>query len=89
MGSFLKLDARTILVMTALMGPLMAVVLFSLRRNYPVSVRGLGWWANGALVMFLGIVLIATRDLLPMGFSILLGNVLLMAGSLMLSLIHI
>ena len=83
MGSFLKLDARTILVMTALMGPLMAVVLFSLRRNYPVSVRGLGWWANGALVMFLGIVLIATRDLLPMGFSILLGNVLLMAGSLM------
>lgn len=83
MGAFLKLDARTILVMTALMGPLMAIVLFSLRRNYPVSVRGLGWWANGALVMFLGIVLIATRDLLPMGFSILLGNVLLMSGSLM------
>lgn len=63
--AFLKLDARTILVMTALMGPLMAVVLYSMRRNYPVSVRGLGWWASGALVMFVGIVLIATRDLLP------------------------
>jgi len=82
-GSFLKLDARTILVMTALMGPLMAVVLYSMRRNYPVSVRGLGWWASGALVMFVGIVLIATRDLLPSVFSILLGNVLMMGGSLM------
>ena len=81
--AFLKLDARTILVMTALMGPLMAVVLYSMRRNYPVSVRGLGWWASGALVMFVGIVLIATRDLLPAVFSILLGNVLMMGGSLM------
>nr|WP_315479214.1 GGDEF domain-containing protein [uncultured Rhodoferax sp.] len=83
MGAILKLDARTILVMTAMMGPLMAVVLYSMRRNYPVSVRGLGWWAGGALVQFVGIVLIATRDVLPTVISILLGNVLMMAGSLM------
>lgn len=83
MGAILKLDARTILVMTALMGPLMAAVLYSMRRNYPVSVRGLGWWASGALVQFVGIVLIATRYVLPTVFSILLGNVLMMGGSLM------
>ncbi len=69
--------------MTAFMGPLMAVVLLSLRRNYPVSVRGLGWWAYGSLVIFVGIVLIAARGILPDVGPVLLGNTLMIAGTMM------
>jgi diguanylate cyclase (GGDEF)-like protein len=79
----LKLDIRTILLITAFMGPLMAVVLLSLRRNYPVSVRGLGWWANGSLVIFVGIVLIAARGMLPDVGPVFLGNTLMITGSMM------
>ena len=69
--------------MAAFMGPLMAFVLLSLRRNYPVSVRGLGWWAGGTLVIFVGIVLVALRGMLPLLVTVGGGNTLLMGGTLM------
>lgn len=79
----MKLDIRTILFMAAFMGPLMAFVLLSLRRNYPVSVRGLGWWAGGTLVIFVGIVLVALRGILPLMATVWGGNTLLVSGTLM------
>jgi diguanylate cyclase (GGDEF)-like protein len=76
----LNLDSRTIVVITAILGPVMALVLLSLRRNYPGSVKGLGWWATGTFLLFGGILLIAARGRIADFLSIPIGALLLMAG---------
>lgn len=40
----MTLDPRTIMFVTACRAPVLAMVLLSLRRNYPSSIRGLGWY---------------------------------------------
>lgn len=67
---------------TALMGPVLAVVLLSLRRTYPTSISGLGWWAQGTLWMFCGALLIAARSSIADLLSIVVGNGLFMLGYL-------
>lgn len=67
---------------TALMGPVLALVLLSLRRTYPTSLRGLGWWAQGTLWMFAGALLIAARGGIADVLSIVVGNALYMLGFL-------
>jgi diguanylate cyclase (GGDEF)-like protein len=76
----LNLDSRTIVVITAILGPVMALVLLSLRRNYPGSVKGLGWWATGTFMLFSGILLIAARGRISDFLSIPVGAFLLLAG---------
>ena len=39
------IDPRTIVLLTGIMGGLMSIVLYFLRRNYPPSVKGLGDWS--------------------------------------------
>ena len=48
------LDPRTIVLLTGVMGGLMAVVMVFLRRNYPASVKGLGHWAFATSLLFFG-----------------------------------
>ncbi len=76
----MHLDSRTIMFITACMGPLMALVLLAMRRNYPTAIRGLGWWAQGALWSFVGVLLIASRGSIPVFWSVLVGNGLMMLG---------
>lgn len=76
-----NLDSRTIVIITAILGPVMALVLLSLRRNYPGSVKGLGWWAGGTFMLFGGILLIAARGRIDNLLSIPVGALLLMAGN--------
>jgi diguanylate cyclase (GGDEF)-like protein len=59
------LDSRTFLFITALLGPVLALVLLSLRRSYATSVHGLGWWAQGAGWASLGALLLWLREILP------------------------
>jgi diguanylate cyclase (GGDEF)-like protein len=77
-----NLDSRTIMFITACMGPLMALVLLAMRSNYPTTVRGLGWWAQGAIWSFVGVLLIASRGAIPAFWSVLVGNGLMMLGML-------
>ena len=55
------IDPRTIVLLTGVMGGLMAIVLFFLRRNYPKSVQGLGDWTVATTLLFLGGLAASTR----------------------------
>lgn len=74
------IDPRTIVLLTGVMGGLMAAVLFFLQRNYPPSVKGLSAWAGGTGVMFLAGLTAATRGLSHDLVSIMLANLLIFSG---------
>lgn len=76
----LNLDSKTIVFMSVLQAPVIALVLLLLRRNYPTSVQGLGWWAHGTVWIFLGILLIGSRGDIPNLLSMPLGAIFLMSG---------
>lgn len=77
----MTLDPRTIMFVTACMGPVLAMVLLSLRRTYPSSIRGLGWWAQGTWWVFFGVILVTLRDWIPASLSIVVGNALIIIGT--------
>jgi diguanylate cyclase (GGDEF)-like protein len=76
------IDPRTIVLLSGLMGGLMAVVLYFLRRNYPPSVKGLGEWAFATMVLFLAGIVAAARGKVPDFISIAGGNFLIWLGVL-------
>jgi diguanylate cyclase (GGDEF)-like protein len=73
-------DPRTIVLLSGVMGGLMAVVLYFLQRNYPPTVRGLAHWAGGTSVLFLAGLTAATRGILPDLFAIAIANLLIFSG---------
>lgn len=75
-----KIDSQTVIVLTGLMGGLMSLVLYSLKRNYPASIQGLGHWSLGLLLLFLAGLLIAGRGTLPDIITISVSNFLLWSG---------
>jgi len=73
-------DPRTIVLLTGVMGGLMAIVLYFLQRNYPPSVKGLRYWAAGTATLFAAGLTAATRGLTPDLLSITLANLLVFSG---------
>ena len=73
-------DTRTVFLLCGAMGGLMALVLYSLKRNYPPSIRGLGDWSTALLLMLFAGVLTALRDRVPDALSISLSNVFFFGG---------
>lgn len=80
------LDLRTILVSYALCNLICAIVLFSLWKQNRTRFAGLDLFMSSFLVNFLGILLLALRDIAPDFVSVLIGNVFLIAGVLILYL---
>jgi diguanylate cyclase (GGDEF)-like protein len=78
--TMIAIDLRTVVLMSSVMPGLMSVVLFLLRRSFPSSIRGLGYWAAGGLVVCIAAVLLAWRGAIPDGLSIVLANSLILAG---------
>jgi diguanylate cyclase (GGDEF)-like protein len=78
-------DTRTVFLLCGVMGGLMALVLYSLKRNYPPSIKGLGDWSGALMMLFLAGVLTAGRDRIPDLLSITLSS-LMFFGGLYLSL---
>lgn len=74
------LDPRTIVLLTGVMGGLMAVVLYFLRRNYPPNVRGLGTWSLAAALLFFGGLAAGSRGFSHDLISITLANFLIFNG---------
>jgi len=74
------IDPRTIVLLTGVMGGLMATVLYFLQRNYPPSVKGLSAWAGGTGVLFLAGLSAATRGFAHDLVSITLANLLIFSG---------
>lgn len=79
-------DLRAVILLAGVMGALMSVVIYSLRRSYPRSIGGLGYWAAGPAVAFLSSLLFGTRSILPELFTVVIANLLLMTGVVLLYL---
>ena len=73
-------DPRTIVLISGVMGGLMAIVITFLRRSYPPSVKGLGDWALGTYLLFFGGLAAASRGRSPELLSITLANFLIFSG---------
>ncbi len=73
-------DPRTIVLLTGIMGGLMAIVLYFLQRNYPPSVKGLASWASGTGLLFVAGLTASTRGFSPDLVSIFLANLLIFSG---------
>ncbi|MEZ2298747.1 diguanylate cyclase [Variovorax sp. RCC_210] len=71
------LDPRSIIVLAGIMGLMMALVVFFMRRSYPPSIRGLGEWALAPLVAFVSTMLFAGRDFAPDFITIVVANFVL------------
>ena len=46
------LDPRSVIMLAGLMGVVMSVVVFFMRRSYPATIQGLREWAWAPLVAF-------------------------------------
>ncbi len=69
-----------ILISSCFMALAMSVVLLIIARTYPRNVQGLREWALSVLVIALALPLFVARDHIPDLFSIVLANLMLLAG---------
>ena len=74
------IDPRTVLMLSGLMGGLMSLVMFALKRNYPPSIKGLGEWSAALFILFVGGLLVAGRGKLPDFVAISVSSYLLWFG---------
>jgi diguanylate cyclase (GGDEF)-like protein len=75
-----RIDPQTVIVLTGVMGGLMALVMYSLKRNYPTSIKGLAQWSAAFFMLFVAGVLIGGRGVLPEVVTISVANFLLWSG---------
>ena len=75
------LDPRSLIAMGGLMAALMAVVLLFMRRYYPRSIQGLGYWASAPLIWLAATVLFLGRGVLPDLLALVTANTLLLLGT--------
>lgn len=76
----ISIDIRTVILMSSVMPGLMSLVLFSLNRGFPASIRGLSYWAAGALVISMTAVLVALHRVIPDWASIVVAGTIMLAG---------
>lgn len=69
------------MLLAGLMGGLMSLVMFFLRRNYPRTILGLGEWAAGMFLLFIGGVMTGLRSVLPDALAVMASNLLLLGGT--------
>lgn len=74
------IDPRTVILLASVMSGLMSLALYSLKRNYPPSIKGLSEWSVGLLVLSGAGLLFAGRGKLPDDISISASNFLLWSG---------
>ncbi|QRF56429.1 diguanylate cyclase [Variovorax paradoxus] len=77
------LDPRSVIMLAGLMGVVMSVVVFFMRRSYPATIQGLREWAWAPLVAFVSTLLFAARDVLPDFITIVVANVVLFEACLL------
>jgi diguanylate cyclase (GGDEF)-like protein len=75
-----SIDPRTVVQLTGIMGALMSLVLFFMRRNFPLSIKGLSEWAASPFILFVSAVLGSLRGSVHEFVSIAIPNVLLFVG---------
>ena len=78
-----NIDLRFIVLLVGVMGLLMSVIIFFLRRSLPPSIEGLREWAAAPAIVLVSMVLLAMRGVIPDFLSNLCGNFLLLVGCLL------
>jgi diguanylate cyclase (GGDEF)-like protein/PAS domain S-box-containing protein len=78
-----NIDLHFIVLLVGVMGLLMSVIIFFLRRSLPPSIDGLREWAAAPAIVLISMVLLAMRGAIPDYLSILCGNLLLLVGCLL------
>ena len=78
------IDPRTVILLSGIMGGLMSLVMFFLRRNYPTSIKGLGEWAWGLFLLLLAGVSASLRGVAPDFLSVAMANLLITSGTYLL-----
>ncbi len=76
-----NLDPRSLIAMAGLMASLMAVVLYFMRRYYPPSIQGIGYWASAPLMWLGATVLFSGRGVFPDLLAVVAANTLLLLGT--------
>jgi predicted membrane protein len=76
----ISIDPRTVILLSGVMSAFMAIILFSLKRNYPTSIQGLGEWATSLVLVAVGCTLAFGLDVLPKLLSITVPRLLFPAG---------
>ncbi|WP_295992877.1 GGDEF domain-containing protein [Rugamonas sp.] len=74
------LDARTVILMSTLMGGAMCVVLFSVWRSFPSEIGGVKQWALGLFCLVCAACCYGVRDALPDPLAPLAASALLLWG---------
>ena len=77
-----SIDLRSVVLLVGVMGLLMSVIIFFLRRSLPPSIDGLREWAAAPAIVLVSMLLLAMRGAIHDFFSVLCGNLLLLAGCL-------
>lgn len=77
----IAIDLRTVILLTSVISVVMSVVLFTVYRTYPSSIRGLRCWSIGAMIVAASAILFGLRDLVPLPVSVVGGNATLLAGA--------
>jgi PAS domain S-box-containing protein len=74
------IDVRTVIISYTLSAAVCAAVIAYLWFDHRKRFRGLGFWLAGYVMEFVGILLLALRTIVPDFWSIVAGNVLVLAG---------
>ncbi len=77
------LDPRALIVVSGLMSLICTVIILSMRRSFPPSIRGLGQWGAGCVLKLASTPFFAARGLVPDLFSITVAQGLMFAGLLL------
>lgn len=71
------LDPRSIILVATLMGALMAIVLWLMRRHYPAHIHGIGYWAISPALWVMAALLFGNRNAgLSATLTVVLANLL-------------
>ncbi|WP_426390489.1 GGDEF domain-containing protein [Variovorax sp. R-27] len=71
------LDPRSVIILAGLMGVVMALVVFFMRRSYPATIQGLDEWSQAPLMAFVSTMLFAARGFFPDFLTIVVANFVL------------
>ncbi|WP_114968741.1 GGDEF domain-containing protein [Rhodoferax ferrireducens] len=76
----IQIDPRTVILLGGVQSGLMSLVLYSLKRSYPASIKGIGEWAAALLLVFVGTGLATGHGRLHDFFSVSIARFLIVSG---------
>lgn len=76
----IQIDPRTVILLGGVQSGLMSLVLYSLKRSYPASIKGIGEWAAALLLVFVGTGLATGHGRLHDFFGVSIARFLIVSG---------